>query len=168
MSNNNLYNHEVRTIRGETQTLDAYKGDVLLIVNTASKCGYAPQFTGLQKLYDTYRDQGFNVLGFPSAQFMNQELEEETAIAEFCSINHGVTFPMFAKVDVNGPTAHPLFQQLSKEAPGLLGSKSIKWNFTKFLVDRDGNVVKRFAPADKPEELEAPLRELLKNSAPVE
>lgn len=156
-----IYEYEVKTIRGESQTLESYKGDVMLIVNTATKCGFAPQFGGLEKLHQTYRDQGLAVLGFPSSQFMNQELEEDAAIEEACKLNHGVTFPLFSKIDVNGTSAHPLYRHLTSEAPGTLGIKAIKWNFTKFLVDRSGKVVKRFAPTDTPEKIEEDIKKLL-------
>lgn len=156
-----IYEYEVKTIRGESQTLESYKGDVMLIVNTATKCGFAPQFDGLEKLHQTYRDQGLAVLGFPSSQFMNQELEEDSAIEEACKLNHGVTFPLFSKIDVNGTSAHPLFRYLTREAPGALGIKAIKWNFTKFLVDSSGKVVKRFAPTDTPEKIEEDIKKLL-------
>jgi glutathione peroxidase len=156
-----IYEYEVKTIRGESQTLKSYEGDVMLIVNTATKCGFAPQFDGLEKLHQTYRDQGLAVLGFPSSQFMNQELEEDSAIEEACKLNHGVTFPLFSKIDVNGTSAHPLYRHLTREAPGALGIKAIKWNFTKFLVDRSGKVVKRFAPTDTPEKIEEAIKKLL-------
>ncbi|ACX68266.1 glutathione peroxidase [Virgibacillus sp. LDC1] len=156
-----IYEYEVKTIRGESQTLESYKGDVMLIVNTATKCGFAPQFDGLEKLHQTYRDQGLAVLGFPSSQFMNQELEEDAAIEEACKLNHGVTFPLFSKIDVNGTNAHPLYKYLTSEAPGALGIKAIKWNFTKFLVDRSGKVIKRFAPTDTPEKMEEDIKKLL-------
>ncbi|WFB58346.1 glutathione peroxidase [Paenibacillus sp. BR1-192] len=156
-----IYEYEVKTIRGESQTLESYKGDVMLIVNTATKCGFAPQFDGLEKLHQTYRDQGLAVLGFPSSQFMNQELGEDAAIEEACKLNHGVTFPLFSKIDVNGTNAHPLYKYLTSEAPGALGIKAIKWNFTKFLVDRSGKVIKRFAPTDTPEKMEEDIKKLL-------
>lgn len=156
-----IYEYEVKTIRGESQTLESYKGDVMLIVNTATKCGFAPQFDGLEKLHQTYSEQGLAVLGFPSSQFMNQELEEDSAIEEACKLNHGVTFPLFSKIDVNGSSAHPLYRHLTSEAPGALGIKAIKWNFTKFLVDRSGKVVKRFAPTDTPEKIEEDIKKLL-------
>ncbi|WP_098749352.1 glutathione peroxidase [Paenibacillus sp. EZ-K15] len=156
-----IYEYEVKTIRGESQTLKSYEGDVMLIVNTATKCGFAPQFDGLEKLHQTYRDQGLAVLGFPSSQFMNQELEEDSAIEEACKLNHGVTFRLFSKIDVNGTNAHPLYRHLTSEAPGTLGIKAIKWNFTKFLVDRSGKVVKRFAPTDTPEKIEEDIKKLL-------
>lgn len=158
-----LYDIEVKTIKGEIRTLESYRGQVLLIVNTATKCGFAPQFKGLQELYDTYKDQGFAVLGFPCGQFANQEpgTNEEVAIA--CELNFGVNFPLFAKVDVKGKDAHPLFQWLTNEAPGVFGTKSIKWNFTKFLVDQQGKVVKRFGPKDTPAQMDSSIAGLLTN-----
>ncbi|WP_054956847.1 glutathione peroxidase [Paenibacillus dakarensis] len=156
-----IYDFEVTTINGQHQTLESYKGQVLLIVNTATKCGFAPQFDGLEKLHEAYQDQGFAVLGFPSSQFMNQELANDAEIASACKLNHGVTFPLFSKIDVNGASAHPLFKYLSSEAPGALGTKRIKWNFTKFLVDRNGKVINRFAPADTPEKIESHIKALL-------
>lgn len=148
-----VYDFSARTITGEEVSLADYRGQVLLVVNTASKCGFTPQFTGLEKLYEQYADRGFAVLGFPCNQFLNQEPGDEAEIAQFCSMDYGVTFPMFAKIDVNGPAAHPLFQHLTDAAPGLLGSKKVKWNFTKFLVGRDGQVIDRYAPTTKPEDI---------------
>lgn len=156
-----LYDIEVTTIEGKKKSLAEYKGKVLLIVNTASKCGFTPQYSGLQNLYEKYGDKGLIVLGFPCNQFANQEPGDEANIQQFCQLNYGVTFPLFAKVDVKGPNSHPLFRYLTKEAPGFLGMKSIKWNFTKFLVDRNGRVVKRYAPNLKPENIEMDIRELL-------
>ncbi|GMK43520.1 glutathione peroxidase [Paenibacillus glycanilyticus] len=156
-----LYNIEVNTIKGEKQTLAPYKGQVLLIVNTATKCGFAPQFKGLQKLHDTYKERGFAVLGFPSSQFMNQELENNAEIAQSCELNFGVNFPLYARIDVNGDSAHPLFQKLKKDARGILGSKRIKWNFTKFLVNKEGKVVKRFGPNVTPERIDSEIQALL-------
>jgi len=156
-----IYDMEVKTIKGEMQTLEPYRGQVMLIVNTATKCGFAPQFKGLQQLHDTYKEQGFAVLGFPCGQFANQEPGTDEEVAQACELNFGVNFPLFAKIDVNGKNAHPLFQLLAKEAPGILGSKQIKWNFTKFLVDRDGRVVKRFAPTEEPAKIEEHIRKLL-------
>lgn len=155
-----VYDFEVTTIRGEKKKLSDYRGQVLVIVNTATKCGFAPQFDGLQELYEKYKDRGFAVLGFPSAQFMNQEPGDNGQVEEACKINFGVTFPLFAKIDVNGPEADPLYNYLKKEAGGLLGS-AIKWNFTKFLVDRDGHVVKRIAPATAPAKFEDQIVKLL-------
>lgn len=156
-----IYDIPVTTIKGQSETLADYKGKVMLIVNTATKCGLAPQFKGLQKLYDDYKEQGFVVLGFPCGQFANQEPGDNEQVAQACEINFGVNFPLYAKIDVNGKNAHPLFQHLTTEAPGILGSKSIKWNFTKFLIDQEGKVVKRFAPKDDPKEVDRYIRELL-------
>ena len=156
-----IYEYEVKTIKGETLSLGQFRNQVLLIVNTATKCGFAPQFKGLQQLHDTYKDQGFSVLGFPCGQFADQEPGNDDEIAQACEINFGVNFPLFAKINVNGDDAHPLFRFLTTEARGLLGSKAVKWNFTKFLVDRNGKVVKRFSPTDKPESIERFIRELL-------
>jgi glutathione peroxidase len=144
----------------ETDLVDC-KGKVLLIVNTASECGFTPQYEGLQELWLRYRDRGFAVLAFPSNQFGGQEPGSNEAIADFCSRTFGVTFPIFAKVDVNGARAAPLFEHLKAEAPGVLGSEAIKWNFTKFLVDRDGKVVRRYAPTTKPEAITADIEALL-------
>lgn len=156
-----IYDIEVTTIRGEQQTLAPYKGKVMLIVNTATKCGFAPQFKGLQKLHEHYGNRGLAVLGFPCGQFANQEPGDNEDIASACELNFGVTFPLYAKIEVNGDGAHPLFKHLTQEAPGLLGSKAVKWNFTKFLIDQEGKVVKRFAPADEPEKIESYIQELL-------
>lgn len=156
-----IYNFEANTLRGEEESLSKYKGKVLLVVNTASKCGFTPQYKGLQEVYDKFKDRGFEVLGFPSNQFAGQEPGESEDIAEFCEINYGVTFPMYEKIDVKGDEAHPLFKYLSKEAPGVLGSKSVKWNFTKFLVDQEGRVLKRFAPQTTPDQIEADIAKLL-------
>jgi len=160
-----VYDYSAASIRGEDVPLSRYEGNVLLIVNTASECGFTPQYKGLQELYEKYREQGFEVLGFPCNQFGGQEPGGEEQIAAFCETNYGVTFPMFAKVDVNGDGAHPLFQYLKKEAPGVLGTQAIKWNFTKFLVDRKGNVVRRYASTDAPESLEADIKAALEASA---
>ncbi|MDI3384353.1 glutathione peroxidase [Xenophilus aerolatus] len=148
-----IYDFEVRQIDGAQVPLSRFKGQVLLIVNTASHCGFTPQFGGLEKLYAQYRDRGFTVLGFPSNQFANQDPGSDDEIGAFCTKNYGVSFPMMSKVDVNGSGATPLYQWLVKEKPGLLGSTAIKWNFTKFLVGRDGRVLQRYAPLDKPESL---------------
>ncbi|MBW7476051.1 glutathione peroxidase [Paenibacillus oenotherae] len=156
----NIYDYSVQTIRGEQKPLADYRGQVMLIVNTASKCGFAPQFTELQGLYEKYKDQGFVVLGFPSNQFREQEPGKDSEVEQVCQINFGVTFPLFAKIDVNGDAADPLFKYLKKESPGLLGS-SIKWNFTKFLVDSEGKVVKRYSPTTKPMKFEKRIVELL-------
>lgn len=156
-----LYEIQVTDIRGNDTDLSAYRGRPMLIVNTATKCGFAPQFKGLQRLHEQYADQGLAVLGFPSNQFANQEPGNNEEILQACELNHGVTFPLFAKIDVKGPTAHPLFQQLTKDAPGFLGTKRIKWNFTKFLIDKSGRVVKRFSPTVAPEKIDAWVRKLL-------
>jgi len=148
-----VYDFEALSIEGKPMPLKTFKGQVLLIVNTASACGFTPQFAGLERLHATYGDKGLVVLGFPCNQFGAQDAGSNAEIAGFCQLNYGVSFPMMAKVDVNGAQAHPLYQWLAKEAPGLLGSKSIKWNFTKFLVARDGSVLKRYAPTDTPESL---------------
>lgn len=161
MATPSIYDFEVVDIHHQTQSMSLYKGKVLLIVNTASRCGFTPQFEGLEKLYKTYHDQGFVVLGFPCNQFASQEPLDEAQIESFCQLDYGVTFPMFAKIDVNGDNAHPLYRFLKSSAPGLLGSESIKWNFTKFLIDRHGKVVDRFAPATKPEEIEDAIKALL-------
>jgi glutathione peroxidase len=156
-----IYDFRVRTLRGEETTLAEYRGKVLLIVNVASKCGFTPQYKGLQALYEKYRGQGFEILGFPCNQFAGQEPGTSEEIAQFCELNFGVTFPLFEKIAVNGKKADPLFVYLKEKAPGLLGSTAIKWNFTKFLVDRHGTVVKRFAPADPPEALQEDIERLL-------
>jgi glutathione peroxidase len=156
-----VFDFSAKRLDGTEQPLSAYEGKVLLIVNTASACGFTPQYAGLEALQQTFEDRGFSVLGFPCNQFGGQEPGNEEAIAEFCSRNYGVTFPMFAKIDVNGAQAHPLFRHLQHAKAGLLGSEAIKWNFTKFLVDRQGNVVDRFAPSTKPVSLEGAIRKLL-------
>ena len=148
-----VYDFETRQIDGQDMALSAFKGQVMLIVNTASQCGFTPQFGGLETLHKAYASKGLAVLGFPCNQFGAQDPGADSEIATFCQVNYGVTFPMMSKVDVNGPAAHPLYQWLSSEAPGLLGSKAIKWNFTKFLVGKDGKVIKRYAPLDKPADL---------------
>jgi len=150
MSDTTIYDFEARQISGTDISLSAFRGKVLLIVNTASQCGFTPQFGGLEALHKTYAGKGLAVLGFPCNQFGSQDPGADGEIESFCQVNYGVTFPMMSKVDVNGPSAHPLYQWLSAEAPGLLGSKSIKWNFTKFLVGKDGRVIRRYAPTDKP------------------
>jgi glutathione peroxidase len=149
-----IYQFEASTIKGDPVSLNDYRGQVLLIVNTASKCGLTPQFEGLEKLYEKFRTRGFSILGFPCNQFAQQDPGNDTEIEQFCQVNYGVSFPMFAKIDVNGPTTHSLFQHLKKAAPGIFGSEKIKWNFTKFLINRNGDVVARFAPATKPEKIE--------------
>jgi|TARA_B110000483_G_scaffold49462_1_gene61523 glutathione peroxidase len=148
----------VRTLAGDTTDLSAYQGKVLLIVNTASKCGLTPQYAGLEALYKQYAGQGLEILGFPCNQFGKQEPGTESAIQEFCQINYGVSFPMHAKIDVNGSETHPVFQQLKQAAPGILGSKGIKWNFTKFLVAKDGTIVTRFSPKTEPKDMEKDIQ----------
>ena len=150
---NTVYDFEALQINGQSVPLSQFKGKVMLIVNTASACGFTPQFAGLEALHQTYGPQGLVVLGFPCNQFGAQDAGSNAEIAEFCQLNYGVSFPMMAKIEVNGTGAHPLYQWLCVEAPGLLGSKSIKWNFTKFLVGKEGAVLKRFAPTDTPASL---------------
>jgi glutathione peroxidase len=150
-----------RRIDGSERDLAEFRGKVLLIVNVASRCGFTPQYTGLESLYRKYKDRGFAVLGFPCNQFGSQEPGTEADIGAFCSTHYEVTFPMFAKVDVNGDAAHPLYQHLKSAQPGVLGTEGIKWNFTKFLVDGQGNVVKRFAPNNKPEDFSSDIEVLL-------
>jgi len=156
-----IYHHNAVTLDGRTVSLADYRGKVLLIVNVASKCGFTPQYTGLEALHQRFHDRGFAVLGFPCNQFGKQEPGDAAEIAAFCSTTYPVTFPMFAKVDVNGDGAHPLYRQLKDQAPGLLGSSGIKWNFTKFLVNRDGEAVERFAPTVKPEDIAPRIAKLL-------
>jgi glutathione peroxidase len=156
-----IYDFKAKTIDGREQSLADFRGQTLLIVNTASGCGFTPQYKGLEELYENYKDRSFSVLGFPCNQFGQQESGSEAEIKTFCEMNFGVRFPLFAKIDVKGPKAHPLYQYLVKEKPGLLGFKDIKWNFTKFLVDRNGKVVKRYAPTVKPEAMKADIEKLL-------
>jgi len=156
-----LYNFDVTTIDGHTQRLDVYRGHVLLIVNVASRCGFTPQYAGLEELYRKYYGRGFIVLGFPCDQFGRQEPGDEAEIKDFCRLTYDVTFPLFAKVAVNGPMANPLYEYLKGARRGILWTKAIKWNFTKFLVDRDGNVVRRFGPAVRPERIEKDLQRIL-------
>ena len=156
-----IYDIEATAIDGKPVSVGEYRDKVLLIVNTASKCGFTPQYEGLEKLQKAYGERGFTVLGFPCNQFGAQEPGDAAEIASFCKLTYDVDFPMFAKVDVNGDAAHPLFKALKKAAPGLLGSEAIKWNFTKFLVDRHGNVVDRFAPTTKPEDIAKDIETLL-------
>lgn len=156
--------HDFRAVRldGAEVSLDEFGGRVLLIVNTASECGFTPQYAGLEALQRKHRERGFAVLGFPCNQFRGQEPGDAAEIASFCETRFGVSFPLFAKVEVNGPDTHPLFEFLKREATGVLGTQAIKWNFTKFLVDRDGQVMRRYAPTTKPEELEADIEKLLR------
>jgi glutathione peroxidase len=156
-----VYDFDALQIDGNKIDLKTLQGKVMLIVNTASACGFTPQFAGLEALHQQYGEKGLAVLGFPCNQFGAQDSGSNAEIANFCQLNYGVTFPMMAKIDVNGSTAHPLYQWLSKEAPGLLGSKSIKWNFTKFLVGKDGAVIKRYAPTDTPQSLAQDIEKAL-------
>lgn len=172
MKSLDLSKYSLKLISGETPknknvatpgavTLSDWKGSVLLVVNVASQCGFTPQYKGLQELYEKFRDRGFAVLGFPCNQFGHQEPGDESEIKEFCDLNYKVSFPLFEKIKVNGSEAHPFFEELKEGAPGLLGSNLIKWNFTKFLVDRNGNVVARYAPQTEPKELEKEIERLL-------
>jgi len=156
-----IYDFEAETLDGKPARLADWRGQVLLIVNTASKCGFTPQYEGLEALYRRHKDQGFAILGFPCNQFGKQEPGDAAEIANFCSLTYDVSFPMFEKIEVNGPKAHPLYAWLKKEKPGVLGSQGVKWNFTKFLVDRSGNVVRRFAPTVTPEALESAVQAVL-------
>jgi len=156
-----IYDYSAKTIDGDEQSLSAYRGKVLLVVNVASKCGFTPQYAGLEALYEQYRERGLVVLGFPCDQFGHQEPGDEAEIRTFCSLHYDVRFPLFAKIDVNGANAHPLYRYLKSEAKGLLGSEAIKWNFTKFLVDRDGTVLRRYAPTDTPESIGRDLAGML-------
>jgi len=149
-----VYDFNATTIDGDEQSLGAYKGKAMLIVNVASKCGFTPHYKGLEELYEKFQAKGLVVLGFPCDQFGHQEPGDEEEIKNFCSLNYDVKFPLFSKIDVNGANTHPLYKYLKKEAKGLLGSESIKWNFTKFLVDKDGNVVRRYASTDTPQSIE--------------
>ncbi len=161
MAQASVYDFEALSIDGKPAHLSTQRGKVLLIVNTASQCGFTPQFGGLEQLWKDYRDRGLVVIGFPSNEFGGQDPGDNGEIASFCQLNYGVSFPMMAKVEVNGRGAHPLWQWLTAQAPGILGSKAIKWNFTKFLVGRDGRVLKRYAPTDKPESLEKDIEQAL-------
>jgi len=156
-----IYDFTAPTLRGDKKALAEYRGKVLLVVNTASKCGFTPQFEGLEKLYGDLKDRGLVVLGFPCNQFGGQDPGSSEEIGDFCQINYGVSFPMFEKVEVNGDAAAPLFEYLKAEAPGIMGSKRIKWNFTKFLVNRDGRVLKRYAPNTSPDDIRADIEALL-------
>tara|TARA_B100001063_G_C16750282_1_gene549907 strand:- start:1469 stop:1960 length:492 start_codon:yes stop_codon:yes gene_type:complete len=156
-----IYDFKATDIQGNERDLAEFKGKVLLIVNTASKCGFTPQFEGLEDMYKSLNEKGLEVLGFPCNQFAQQDKGSDSEIAGFCMKNYGVSFPMFSKVEVNGDQAHPLYQYLKKEARGVLGTQKIKWNFTKFLVNKEGKVVKRFAPTSKPEAIEKHVQALL-------
>jgi glutathione peroxidase len=156
-----VYDFTARSLEGNEQSLADYRGRALLIVNVASKCGFTPQYEGLEALYRKYRERGFAVLGFPCDQFGHQEPGDAHEIREFCNLNYDVTFPLFAKIDVNGEHAHPLYEYLKHESKGVLGTEAIKWNFTKFLVDKQGKVVERYAPTAKPESLEGDVEKVL-------
>jgi len=156
-----IYDFSAKTLDGTTVSLSDFKGNAMLIVNTASQCGFTQQYAGLESLYEKLREKGLTILGFPCNQFGQQEPGNEEEIGAFCRMNYGVSFPMFAKIDVNGPNTHPLYEFLKGEQPGVLGTKNIKWNFTKFLVDRNGKVVDRFAPMTKPEEIEKSIATVL-------
>jgi glutathione peroxidase len=156
-----VYDFEVNLLNGDPVKLSEYRGKTLLIVNTASQCGFTPQYSGLEKLYDKFKARGLEVFGFPCNQFGKQEPGSSTEIAEFCSVNYGVTFPMFEKIDVNGKDTHPLYRYLKREARGVLGSEPIKWNFTKFLVNREGKAVGRYGSTTKPEQIEADIEAAL-------
>ncbi len=156
-----VYDIPVTTIDGTQETLDKYRGQAMLVVNVASKCGFTPQYAGLEQLYESYKDKGFTVLGFPCDQFGHQEPGDEAEIKSFCSLTYDVKFPLFAKVEVNGSNAHPLYKFLKAEKPGLLGTEAIKWNFTKFLIGKDGTVLKRYAPNDTPEMIEKDVAKLV-------
>ncbi len=158
---NNIYDFSAKSIDGQDVSLSAYKGNVLLIVNVASKCGFTPQYEGLQELQTTYKDRGFSVLGFPCNQFAAQEPGDDAEIKNFCSLTYQVDFPLFAKIDVNGEDAHPIYRYLKSTCPGILGSEAIKWNFTKFLVDRNGAPVERFAPTTSPAAITSNIETLL-------
>ena len=159
-----VYDYSFKNTNDEDVKMSLYKDKVLLIVNTASECGLTGQYEGLEELYETYQAHGLEVLGFPCNQFGGQEPGTDSEIQEFCKMKFGVKFPVFSKIDVNGESAHPLYTYLKSQAPGLLGSKAIKWNFTKFLIDRDGTVLKRYAPTDKPEKIKKELEELVGKS----
>ncbi len=156
-----VYEIPVTTIEGVQETLEKFRGQAMLVVNVASKCGFTPQYVGLEKLYESYKDKGFTVLGFPCDQFGNQEPGDEAEIKSFCSLTYDVKFPLFAKIEVNGSNAHPLYRLLKSAKPGLLGSEAIKWNFTKFLIGKDGTVLKRYAPTDTPEAIEKDVAKLV-------
>ncbi len=156
-----IYDFTAATLGGKEKSLAEYKGKVVLIVNTASKCGFTPQYAGLEAIYEKYKDRGFVVLGFPCNQFGAQEPGSETEIEQFCQVNYGVKFPMFGKIDVNGSNAHPLYKYLTSAKPGILGTEAIKWNFTKFLIDKNGQPVKRYAPNTKPEDIADDIEKLL-------
>jgi len=157
-----FYDFKARDINGVEHSMSEYQAKVVLVVNVASDCGFTPQYKGLQSLYDSYHEKGFEILAFPCNQFREQESGTHQEIQTFCTVNYGVRFPLFEKIEVNGENAHPLYQFLKKEATGFLGTKSIKWNFTKFLIDRDGNVIKRYGSSTTPKEIEEDIKTLLK------
>ncbi len=157
----NVYDFSAKTLVGEELPLDSFRGKVLLVVNTASKCGFTPQYKGLETLQGSFAGRGFSVLGFPCNQFGSQEPGNADQIGQFCSVNYGVTFPMFAKIDVNGTNAHPLYQYLKKAQPGIMGLQGIKWNFTKFLVDRNGSAIMRYSPGTAPDSIAADIEKQL-------
>jgi len=159
----NFYDFTVKNIQGKDVNMSECKGKVVLVVNTASKCGFTPQYDSLQKLYEKYKERGFVILGFPCNQFNKQEPGTEAEIASFCKLNYGVTFPLFKKIDVNGKNTEPLYNFLKRQAKGIFGSKKIKWNFTKFLIDRNGKVIKRFSPYKSPLKFEAEILKFLEN-----
>lgn len=159
--NNNIYQFSANNNLGELVPLSTYQGKVMLLVNTASACGFTPQYQGLQALYQQYQAQGLEILAFPCNQFGKQEKGDDSEIKQFCDLNFNISFPLFSKVDVNGENAHPLFDYMKNEAPGLLGSKSIKWNFTKFLVNNQGKVVKRYSPTTKPADIASDIEAML-------
>lgn len=162
MSDPKFYQFEAESLKGKPVSMEAYKGKTILVVNTASKCGLTPQYEGLEALYQEYRDKGLEILGFPCNQFAGQEPGDSADIENFCSVNYGVSFPMFAKIDVNGKNAHPLYKYLKKELPGTL-TNAIKWNFTKFLIDANGKPVKRFAPTTEPSSIKSDIEKLLQD-----
>lgn len=157
-----IYDFVVKDSKGEDVSLSNYKDKVIIVVNTASACGYTPQYKDLQALYEEYKEEGLVILGFPCNQFMNQEPGSNEEIQSFCELNFGVNFPVFGKIDVNGDKADPLFKYLSSKAPGIMGLKSIKWNFTKFIIDKNGEVIERFAPQTNPQEMRSTIEKLLK------
>lgn len=157
-----IYDYKAKDVNGKEVKLSDYKGKVLLVVNTASDCGFTPQYEGLQNLYNKYKDDGLEILAFPCNQFGGQEKGDEAKIKEFCDLRFNITFPLFSKIEVNGDNTHPLYDYLKNEKKGLLGSTKIKWNFTKFLIDKDGNPIDRFAPTTKPESMEDDIKKLLK------
>ncbi len=160
--NQNLYNFSAKTTNGQEVSLEKYRGQVVLVVNVASKCGFTPQYKGLESLYEKYKAQGFTILGFPCNQFGGQEPGTEAEIQQFCELNFGLSFPLMAKIDVNGKNADPIFSWLKESAPGLFGTEMIKWNFTKFLIDKQGQVIKRYAPKDEPASIAKDIEAALK------